>query len=78
LAEERRALKAVFLCGGTGRRMFPSTETKYLPSSLSKSLLERQTDQVAQAGVRDFLAILSHAASQQLEEVIGMLDGISA
>jgi bifunctional UDP-N-acetylglucosamine pyrophosphorylase/glucosamine-1-phosphate N-acetyltransferase len=74
---ERRALKAVFLCGGISRRMFPFTEEKYLLSFLDKSLLEHQMEEVAKAGVRDFLVVVNPAARQRAEEAVSRLDGVS-
>ena len=74
---ERRALKAVFLCGGVGRRMFPVTEEKCLLTLLGRTLLEHQIERMAQAGVRDFLVIAGPGAQQRVAEAVGRLNGVS-
>ncbi|MDP7240566.1 MAG: NTP transferase domain-containing protein, partial [Dehalococcoidia bacterium] len=70
-------MKAVFLCGGIGRRMFPFTEEKYLLSFMGKSLLEHQMEKVAKLGVRDFLVIAGPSARQRVEQAVSRLDGVS-
>jgi bifunctional UDP-N-acetylglucosamine pyrophosphorylase/glucosamine-1-phosphate N-acetyltransferase len=70
-------LKAVFLCGGIGRRMFPFTEEKYLLSFQGRTLLEHQMERVAQAGVHDFLVIAGPGARQRVAEAVGRVSGVS-
>jgi NDP-sugar pyrophosphorylase family protein len=50
-------MKAVFLCGGRGKRMFPIAEDKFLLDFLGKSLLEHQIELACQAGLSHFVII---------------------
>lgn len=50
-------MKAVFLCGGIGKRMFPITEDKFLLAFLGKPLLEHQIEIARRAGIDDFVII---------------------
>ncbi|MEE9201808.1 MAG: sugar phosphate nucleotidyltransferase [Dehalococcoidia bacterium] len=70
-------MKAVFLCGGIGRRMFPFTEEKCLLTFQGRTLLEHQMERVAQAGVRDFLVIAGPGAQQRVVEAAGRVKGVS-
>lgn len=50
-------MKAVFLCGGSSRRMFPIAEDKFLLQFLGKPLLLHQVDMARQAGLDDFVFV---------------------
>ena len=50
-------MKAVFLCGGDGRRMFPVSEDKFLLDFLGKTLLEHQLELAASAGLTEFVIV---------------------
>jgi UDP-N-acetylglucosamine diphosphorylase/glucosamine-1-phosphate N-acetyltransferase len=50
-------VKAVFLCGGRGKRMFPITEDKFLLDFLGKPLLEHQIEVAREAGLSHFVII---------------------
>ena len=48
-------MKAVFLCGGRGKRMFPITEDKFFLDFLGKPLLEHQIKLACDAGLNQFV-----------------------
>ncbi|MDH4269370.1 MAG: NDP-sugar synthase [Dehalococcoidia bacterium] len=50
-------MKAVFLCGGRGKRMFPIAEDKFLLDFLGKPLLEHQIKLACEAGLSHFVII---------------------
>jgi NDP-sugar pyrophosphorylase family protein len=50
-------VKAVFLCGGRGKRMFPITEDKFLLDFLGKPLVEHQIEIAREAGLSHFVII---------------------
>jgi bifunctional UDP-N-acetylglucosamine pyrophosphorylase/glucosamine-1-phosphate N-acetyltransferase len=50
-------MKAVFLCGGSGKRMFPITEDKFLLDFLGKSLLQHQIQIARASGLKHFVVI---------------------
>ena len=50
-------MKAVFLCGGRGKRMFPIAEDKFLFDFLGKTLLEHQIELAREAGLSHFVII---------------------
>lgn len=50
-------MKAVFLCGGSSRRMFPMTEDKFLLRFLGRPLLLHQMELARRAGLKDFVFI---------------------
>lgn len=70
-------MKAVFLCGGIGRRMFPFSEEKYLLTFLGRTLLEHQMEKVARAGVSEFLIIVGPSARERVAEAVGRVNGTS-
>ena len=50
-------MKVLFLCGGTGKRMFPITEDKFLLKFLGKTLLEHQIETAKKAGLTEFVFV---------------------
>ena len=57
MKSNRSQTKAVFLCGGRGKRMFPIAEDKFLLNFLGKPLLEHQIEAACQAGLSHFVMI---------------------
>src|SRR4030042_3917612 len=70
-------MKAIFLCGGIGKRMFPLTEDKFLLNFLGKTLLQHQIEAARQAGLNQFLIIGNPANMGQIEQIAGMVAGSS-
>src|SRR4030042_172985 len=68
-------MKAIFLCGGIGKRMFPITEDKFLLSFLGKTLLQHQMEAAKQAGLNEFLVIGNPANMGQIEQIARMVSG---
>ncbi len=68
-------MKAVFLCGGSGRRMFPITEDKFLLDFLGKSLLEHQIEIARGAGLTDFVIIGNPGNMAGIEQITQRLPG---
>src|SRR4030042_1718407 len=62
-------MKAVFLCGGIGKRMFPFTEDKFLFGFLGKTLLEHQIEIAREAGLKQFVVIANSANSKPIEHI---------
>lgn len=69
-------MKAVFLCGGAGKRMFPFTEDKFLLDFLGKPLLEYQLELARCAGLSDFLIIGNPANIGKIEKITEKLAGV--
>jgi len=69
-------MKAVFLCGGIGKRMFPITEDKFLLNFLGKTLLEHQIDIAKQAGFSQILIIGNPANIEQIEQIVRPVSNI--
>ena len=63
-------MKAVFLCGGIGKRMFPFTEDKFLFCFLGKTLLEHQIEIAREAGLKQLVVIANSANSKYIEQII--------
>jgi NDP-sugar pyrophosphorylase family protein len=62
-------VKAVFLCGGRGKRMFPITEDKFLLDFLGKSLLEHQIKVACEAGLNHFVIIGNPENTAKIKEI---------
>ncbi|TEU16899.1 MAG: hypothetical protein E3I25_04045, partial [Dehalococcoidia bacterium] len=71
-------MKAVFLCGGRGKRMFPITEDKFLLDFLEKSLLEHQIKTASEAGLSHFVIIGNPDNIQRIEQITKKIPGIEA
>jgi len=69
-------MKAVFLCGGVGKRMFPLVEDKYLLDFLGKTLLEHQLEMARKAGLEHFLVIGNPSNIERIGEITGKISGI--
>ncbi|MCJ7515807.1 MAG: sugar phosphate nucleotidyltransferase, partial [Dehalococcoidia bacterium] len=69
-------MKAVFLCGGIGKRMFPITEDKFLLKFLGKTLLQIQLEMARQAGLSNFLIVCNPYNVEQIEKIAGIVSGI--
>ncbi len=63
-------MKAVFLCGGIGRRMFPISEDKFLLSFLGKPLLLHQIELAEAAGIDWFVIVGNRGNIAAIERVI--------
>jgi len=66
-------MKAIFLCGGIGKRMFPITEDKFLINFLGKTLLQHQMEAAKRAGLKQFLIIGNPANMRQIEQIAKMV-----
>lgn len=66
-------MKAVFLCGGIGKRMFPITEDKFLLKFLGKTLLETQLEAARHTGLNDFIIVCNKYNMEQIEKITGQL-----
>ena len=62
-------MKVVFLCGGTGKRMFPITEDKFLLDFLGKPLLEYQIEIAREAGLKHFIVIGNPENIAKIEQI---------
>jgi NDP-sugar pyrophosphorylase family protein len=69
-------MKAVFLCGGRGKRMFPIAEDKFLLDFLGKSLLEHQIQLACEAGLSHFVIIGNSENIAKIEQIIKKIHGI--
>jgi len=69
-------MKAVFLCGGRGRRMFPITEDKFLIDFLGKSLLEHQIKLACEAGFSHFVIIGNPENISKIEQITKKIPGV--
>ena len=62
-------MKAVFLCGGRGKRMFPIAEDKFLLDFLGKTLLEHQIRLACEAGLNHFVIIGNPENIARIEQI---------
>ena len=69
-------MKAVFLCGGRGKRMFPITEDKFLLDFLGKSLLEHQIELACKAGLSHFVIIGNPENTTKIRQITRRIPGI--
>ena len=69
-------MKAVFLCGGRGKRMFPIAEDKFLLAFLEKPLLEHQISAARVAGLTHFVIIGNPDNIQRIEQITKRIPGI--
>ena len=69
-------MKAVFLCGGRGKRMFPITEDKFLLDFLGKPLLEKQIRLAREAGLSHFVIIGNPENMAKIEQITKKIPGV--
>ncbi len=69
-------MKAVFLCGGRGKRMFPITEDKFLLDFLGKPLLEHQIEVACEAGLSHFVIIGNPENTAKIKQITKKIPGI--
>jgi len=69
-------VKAVFLCGGRGKRMFPITEDKFLLDFLGKPLLEHQIKVACEAGLSHFVIIGNPENIAKIEQITKKIPGV--
>jgi NDP-sugar pyrophosphorylase family protein len=69
-------MKAVFLCGGRGKRMFPIAEDKFLLNFLDKPLLEHQIEAACQAGLNHFVMIGNPDNIDKIKQITRRIPGI--
>jgi len=70
-------MRAAFLCGGIGRRMFPFTEDKFLLKFLGKTLLEHQIALAQKAGINEFVLIGNPGNMEKLTQIVRGIPGAS-
>jgi NDP-sugar pyrophosphorylase family protein len=68
-------MKAVFLCGGIGKRMFPITEDKFLLKFMGKTLLRIQLEAAGKAGLTDFIIVCNKYNIEQIEKITADVSG---
>jgi NDP-sugar pyrophosphorylase family protein len=69
-------VKAVFLCGGRGKRMFPIAEDKFLLDFLGKSLLEHQIRLACEAGLSHFVVIGNPENIARIDKISKKIPGV--
>jgi len=69
-------MKAVFLCGGRGKRMFPIAEDKFLLDFLGKPLLEHQIKLACEAGLSHFVIIGNPENIGKIKQITRRIPGI--
>lgn len=69
-------MKAVFLCGGIGQRMFPITEDKFLLKFLGKTLLEHQIEAAKGAGLTEFIIVGNPQNIRKIERIVSNMPDI--
>jgi NDP-sugar pyrophosphorylase family protein len=69
-------MKAVFLCGGRGKRMFPIAEDKFLLDFLGKPLLEHQIKAACETGLSHFVIIGNPENMGKIKQITKRIAGI--
>lgn len=62
-------MKAIFLCGGIGKRMLPIIEDKFLLKFLGKTLLQIQLEMAIKAGLTHFIIVCNKYNIEQIEKI---------
>jgi NDP-sugar pyrophosphorylase family protein len=76
MRSSRFDIKAVFLCGGRGKRMFPIAEDKFLLNFLGKPLLEHQIEAACQTGLSHFVIIGNPENIGKIKQITRGIPGI--
>jgi NDP-sugar pyrophosphorylase family protein len=76
MKSRRSDTKAVFLCGGRGKRMFPIAEDKFLLDFLGKSLLQHQIEMARDAGLSRFVIITNPQNTARIKQITKRIPGI--
>lgn len=69
-------MKAVFLCGGSGKRMFPISEDKSFLDFLGKPLLQHQIEMAREAGLEHFVIVGNPGNMEKLEQIAKKVSNI--
>jgi NDP-sugar pyrophosphorylase family protein len=69
-------VKAVFLCGGRGKRMFPIAEDKFLLDFLGKPLLQHQIEMARDAGLSHFVIIGNPQNTARIKQITKRIPGV--
>jgi UDP-N-acetylglucosamine diphosphorylase/glucosamine-1-phosphate N-acetyltransferase len=69
-------MKAVLLCGGVGKRMFPITDDKLLLKFLGKPLLEHQIDRVREVGLKELVIVANPQNVERIEQIAKGVSGV--
>ena len=69
-------MKVVFLCGGTGKRMYPLTKDKFILGFLGKTLLEHQIDTAKKVRLNRFVIVGNPENIGTIEEIVAGIPGI--
>jgi NDP-sugar pyrophosphorylase family protein len=69
-------MKVVFLGGGVGKRMSPSSEDKFLLRFLGKTLLQYHVGQAKKAGLNDFIVVGNPSNIDRINAVAQTISGI--
>jgi NDP-sugar pyrophosphorylase family protein len=69
-------VKAVFLCGGRGKRMFPIAEDKFFLDFLGKPLLQHQLEMARGAGLSHFVIVGNPQNSAKIKQITERIPGI--
>jgi UDP-N-acetylglucosamine diphosphorylase / glucose-1-phosphate thymidylyltransferase / UDP-N-acetylgalactosamine diphosphorylase / glucosamine-1-phosphate N-acetyltransferase / galactosamine-1-phosphate N-acetyltransferase len=69
-------MKAVLLCGGIGKRMFPLTEDKLLLKFLGKTLLQHQIEKLRETGLNEIVLVANPRNKDNIEQIIKGISGI--
>jgi len=72
----RSHTKAVFLCGGRGKRMFPIAEDKFLLNFLGKPLLQHQIEAACRAGLTHFVIIGNPENIAKIKQITRRIPGM--
>ena len=71
-------MKTLLLCGGTGKRMAPFNEDKFLFKFLGKTLLEYQFDLLLKEGLNDVILVCNPQNQGKVKEIIDHIPEIKA
>lgn len=69
-------MKAVFLCGGVGKRMFPFLEDKLLLKFLGKPLLEHQIERARKVGLSQLVMVVNPQNMEKVEQISKGISGV--
>jgi len=69
-------MKAVLLCGGVGKRMFPITDDKLLLKFLGKPLLEHQIDRAREVGLKELVIVANPQNVERIERIAKGVSGL--
>jgi bifunctional UDP-N-acetylglucosamine pyrophosphorylase/glucosamine-1-phosphate N-acetyltransferase len=70
-------VKVVFICGGTGKKMYPLTKDRIFLDLLGRTLLQHQIILAQKTGLTKFVVVGNPGNIKRIDEMVSVMSGIS-